>query len=201
MYWFFYIGIFMLLTVIFMSSCINFYTLTFLCYWHLHLFHYVLIVTHWHFYITHAYTYFIIYWLLHFDVFILFTFILLSSCIYYYTITFLYYLKLYSYHHVLIFTHYHFYITYNYTYFIMYWFVFIDLSMLLTFILILSFSGFYALTFLCYLHLYLFHDVFIFTHWTFYIPYIYIYFRIDWVLYIDIFMLLTVIYSSSCINF
>ena len=146
------------------SLSTDFYTLKFLCYLHLYLFHYVLILAHWRFYITYTYTYFIMYWVLHIDFFILLTFIIISSCIVLYILTFLYYLHLCLFHCVLIFPYWNFCVTYTYTYFIMHWLLHIDIFTLLTFILISSCIDFYTLTFLYYLHLYLFHHVSIFTH-------------------------------------
>ena len=55
---------------------------------------YTLVFTYWRFYITYTYTYFIMYWFLHINIFILLTLALLSSCIDFYTLTFLYYLHL-----------------------------------------------------------------------------------------------------------
>ena len=153
MYWFLLIDIFILFKLILISSSIDFHILKFLYYLHLYLFHHVLSFIHLNFYITYAYTSFIIYWLLHINTFILLTFILISSCIVFYTLKFLYYLHLYFSHHVLVFTHWYFCINYAYTYFIIYWFLHIEIFVLLTFILISSCTVLYTLTFLYYLHL------------------------------------------------
>ena len=112
---------------------------------------------------------------------------LISSC--FYSLTFLCYLHLHLYNHLFRFRHWHFYITYTDTsfimylfshidtfiiltlipYFIMYWVWHIDVFILLTLILISSCIEFYKLTFLYYLHLYLFHHVVCFSHLHFYI--------------------------------
>ena len=181
MYWFFYIDISTLLTVVYMSSCINFYTSTFLCYLHLHLSHYVLIVTHWHFRFL--------------------TLILILLCINFGTSTFSCYLNLYLSNHVLNLAHLHFYITYIYTSFIMYLILHIDIFILLTLILFWSRLDFHTSTFLYYLHLYLFLNLLIFSPWQFYITYTYSYFIMYWFLHNDIFAFLTLILLSSCIDF
>ena len=104
MYYFLHIDILMLLTLTVLSSCIEFYKLTFLYYLRLYLFHHLLIFIHWNFCITYSYFYFIMYcfvhidsfillapnnyitmyWFLNFGLFILLTLILISSCIDFY---------------------------------------------------------------------------------------------------------------------
>ena len=141
MYWFLHVDIFLLLKLILISLYIDFKILTFLYYLPLYLFHNVLI---------------------------------------FYALTFLYYLHWYFFHHVMICSHWYFYITYIYTYFNRYWFLLSDIFILFTLILISSYISFYTLTFLCNLHLYLLHYVFIFTQWHFYITYNYNYFLMYW---------------------
>ena len=160
-YWFLLSDMFILFTPILTSSCIYFYTLTFLSNLHLYLFH--------------------LYWFLHIDIFILVTIIIISACIDFNTSTFLYYLHLYLLDHVMVFTHWRFYVTY--TYFIMYWFLHIEASLLLTLIHISECIDFFTLTFLYYLLLFICQHVLIFTHWHFYVTYTYIMF---WFLHIDI---------------
>ena len=139
------------------------------------------------------------YWIWHIYIFILLIFTLLSSCIWFYTLTFLFYLHLYFFDHVLIFTHRRFYITYTYTYFLTYWFSHLDNFILLTLILISSCIDFYTMTFLHFLHWSFFHHVLVFTHWHVYVSYAYTYFIVYCLWYINVFMLVKLILVSSCI--
>ena len=90
--YFLHIDIFLSLTLV--SSCFDFYTMTFFYYLHLHLFRHVLHFTHWHIYITYTCTFFMMYWFLNIDIFLLLKLILITLCIDCYTLTFSYYLHL-----------------------------------------------------------------------------------------------------------
>ena len=184
MYWFLHIDVFMLLTIIVIFLCIDSDTLAFLCYLSLYLFNHVLNFTHLHFYITYIYTYFIMSWFSHINVFIRLTPILISELIDYPTLTLLYYLHLHLFHYVLTFRHWRFYVIYIYSYLIMYWFVYVYIFILLTLI-----------------SLQLFHRVFHSTHLHFYISYTFTYVFMYWFLHIDIFLLLKLIFISLHIDF
>ena len=128
------------------------------------MFHHVFNFPHLHFYSTYIYNYFIMYLFLHTDTFILITLILISWYLDFHTLMFLYYLHQYLFLNLLIFTPWEFYVTYTYTCFIMYWLLDIDFFMLFTLTFIWSCIDFYIFPCLYYLHLYIFHQVFIFTH-------------------------------------
>ena len=151
------------------ASCIDLYTLSFLYYLHLYLFHHVLLFRHWHFYVTYIFTYFIMYLFLQIEAFILLSLINISECIDFFTLAFLCYLQLFLCHHVLIFIPWHFYVTDTYTYFITYWLLHIDIFMLLTLILISSYIDFYISMLLYSLHLHIFQNRLSFIHWHFYV--------------------------------
>ena len=188
----------MLLTLRLISWCIDFYKLKFLYYLQLYLFHYVLTFTLSRFYVTYAYIFLIMYWFLHIDVFIFLSLILVSSSICFYALKFSYYLQLYWFHHVFIFTYCNFYITHTDSSFIMCWFLPIYIFILLIFTLISSCIYFNILTILFYLHLYLFHHVFIFTHWHFYITYTSSYFLRCWFYHVLIFTHRRFYFTYTC---
>ena len=146
--------------------------MTFLSYLHLFLFDHVLIFKYLQCHITWIYIYFTINLFLYVQIFKFLTLVLLPSCIHFYTLTFFYYFRLYLFDHLLIFIHWHFYVTYSYTYFNMYCFLVIDILILLTLTHISSCIDFYTMTFLYYLHLFLFDHVLIFKYLHFYVTYI-----------------------------
>ena len=141
-------------------------------YLNLHLFYHKLLFICSYFDISYTFTFAIMCSFLHIDIFRLLSLILIWSSIDFYTLIFLCYLLLYSFHHVLIFRQWHFYITYTYISFNMYCFLVIDILILLIVRHISSCIGFYTMTFLYYLHLFLLDHVFIFKHLHFYITYI-----------------------------
>ena len=120
MYPFLHNDIFLLLTLILISSCIDFYTLKLLYYLHLYLCPHLLPFTHWHFSNTYTNGYFIVYCVLQIDIFLLLTLTFLSACTVFYSLGFFYCLHLHIFYHVLIFRLCVIYITYTYNCFIMY---------------------------------------------------------------------------------